>query len=60
LRSGIEENLFYILIFLNVGSTVLGGLWVLEWAWHLSEMNSRIYMLYAKTIALVSVRTDDF
>jgi len=25
----------------TVGATVLGGLWALEWAWHIAETNLR-------------------
>jgi len=41
---GIDENNtlynFYFSI-KTVGATVLGGLWALEWAWHIAETNLR-------------------
>jgi len=30
----------------TVGATVLGGLWALEWAWHIAETNLRCVRSY--------------
>jgi len=44
---GIDESYTFQLTFLSsikiVGSTDLGGLWALEWAWHIRVTNLRCY-----------------